>query len=751
MMRTAVNPKSKMCSIIEENLAGTKVVELDRRYWAENSGLDFIQKLAFLEDVETIKVAVEGNYFATCCIAAVLSYVESTYSTSFAFHSLRFSFQPPEGSMMIDLSTIQSLELIQNIQNARSKDCLFGLLNETLTPMGSRLLRSNVLQPLTDSEVLKGRYDAVEELTTKEDMFFATRQALKSFLDVDKILTTLIIIPTKHSAQTAEQAINNILMLKNVVDAVEPIHDALSGARSHLLKTIRSLCAPEKIEPIENMIRDNINDDVTYQQKPLDLKNQRTYAVRSGVNGLLDVARQTFKDANADVYELCTELQQAHELGLEVRYDTARQFYLRFSASELDGRNLDPIFVNVFRKKNMIECQTLELMKRNQRIADSHAEVILMSDELIQNLIENLRHEISVLFKLSEGLAMLDMSVCSFGQLVTTYDYVRPELTETLAIQAGRHPIREKIQAGRFVPNDVYATQQRRFQIITAQYASFPITRQLFARVSIDDSIEANVSTFAAEMRETAFILRNLSAGSMIIIDELGRGTSTRDGLAIALSVAEALVESRALVWFVTHFRDLAHILSERNGVVNLHLAVEMTESDMKMLYKLSEGCVTERHYGLALARVLDLPPDLLDVATKVSNSLTQQIAKRKKSSKAFATTRRRKLILNLKESLIQARDGVMEGEVLASWLRKLQAEFVARMTAIDAEANQQSDDDDEETESRCSSGDVSGMQQGTASGARSYMTTNEQSRYVQRTESQDASPLAESTVSRHW
>jgi DNA mismatch repair protein MSH4 len=102
------------------------------------------------------------------------------------------------------------------------------------------------------------------------------------------------------------------------------------------------------------------------------------------------------------------------------------------------------------------------------------------------------------------------------------------------------------------------------------------MTLQLFARISMDDSIEANVSTFAAEMRETAFILRNVSRGSMVIVDELGRGTSPRDGMAIALAVCEALVESRALVWFATHFRELTQILAERSGVVNLHMRVEV-------------------------------------------------------------------------------------------------------------------------------------------------------------------------------
>ncbi|KAI9674464.1 MAG: MutS protein msh4 [Caeruleum heppii] len=209
----------------------------------------------------------------------------------------------------------------------------------------------------------------------------------------------------------------------------------------------------------------------------------------------------------------------------------------------------------------------------------------------------------------------------------------------------------------------------------------------------MDDSIEANVSTFAAEMRETAFILRNIDKGSIVIIDELGRGTSTRDGIAIALSIAEALVESRALVWFATHFRDLARIMAERSGVVNLHLTVEMTGSEaMTMLYTIADGCAAEEHYGLKLARLVDLPPKVLDIATEVSATLRRRAEKAKQSSQALAVAKRRRLILGLKETLIQARDGSMANKELHSWLKRLQEEFVNRMSAIDAQAEASED-----------------------------------------------------------
>lgn len=350
-----------------------------------------------------------------------------------------------------------------------------------------------------------------------------------------------------------------------------------------------------------------------------------------------------------------------------------------------------------------------------------------MSAQSIQNLIGNLRAEIAPLFKISDAIALLDVTA-SFAQSVTTRDYCRPELTRTLAIKSGRHPIREKIYTEKYVPNDAYATRQSRFQIITgcnmsgkstyirsialmaimaqigcfvpASYASFPIFHQLFARISMDDSIEANVSTFAAEMRETAFILHNIDDRSMVIMDELGRGTSTRDGLCIAIAVAEALVESGAFVWFATHFRDLAKILAERSGVVNFHLSVDMSEAkQMKMLYKVAGGAVQEEHYGLALAKVVNLPQDVLQIAEQVSKKLTSNMEKRKKNSKAVALARRRKLILSLREQLIQAYEGNMNGKVLATWLKKLQDEFVNRMAAIDADAASAMDESDEESE----------------------------------------------------
>ncbi|KAJ4312218.1 MutS protein msh4 [Neodidymelliopsis sp. IMI 364377] len=753
IVSTASSPKSKLFSIIEENLddIGSKITLLDRRYWADSTGYDYIQTLAFKEDIEAIKISVQGNYYAICCVAAAFKYIDLGLGMQFSYHSLRMRYEPSEGSMMIDVSTIYSLELVQNLQNPKSKDCLFGLLNQTQTAMGARLLRNNILQPLTDPDVLNTRYLAVDELTTKEEMFFATRAALNNFLDADRILTALIVKPVKPTIQTTEQAINQVIMLKQFVSCVHPVFEALTGARSSMLNNIREFCAPDNILPIQVLIDKVINKDTAYAKQPLELRNQRTYAVKSGVNGLLDVARTTYKEATEDAYQHCTELGREYDIQIDLKYENARQFYIKIPSSELDSRDLPPVFTNVIRRKNNIECQTLELMKRNQKINISHQEVVLMSDQAIDTLIEAARGHMSVMFKTCEAVALLDM-IAAFSQLVTVNDYTRPQLTDTLAIKSGRHPIKEKIMQNRFVANDIYATQQTRFQIITgcnmsgkstyirtvalmsimaqigcfvpASYASFPIMHQLFARLGMDDSIESNVSTFAAEMREIAFILRNIDRRSLAIVDELGRGTSTRDGLAIALAIAEALVSSKALVWFATHFKDLATIMHERAGVLNLHLAVDMpNEQSMTMLYRIAQGVIQESHYGLALARVVPLPPGLVDHAAAVTQKLERHRLRKKKTSGIVLKEKRRKLILNLKEHLMQAHTGVLEGEVLSAWLSELQKEFVNRMTALEAEAASTSQETDDKDDDMDGDGEGDDQQLGTSARQPSVMS----------------------------
>ncbi|KAJ9133304.1 MutS domain V [Pleurostoma richardsiae] len=725
------NPKSSLCATIEEELPGIPLVPLSRSYWSETAGLEFIQALAFKQDVEAVKVAVEGSFYAVCSFAAAMKYLELEFSVRIASHTLRIKYQPSEESMMIDLSTIHSLELIQSLRHPKSKACLFCLLNQTMTPMGARMLRSNILQPSTQKDgILMPRYDAVDELCTKEDMFFELRKALKEFTDVEKLLTQLIILPPKSSLQATEQAINQVLLVKTFMRAAPAVFRSLGSARSMLLTKIRDLCRPEITASVGEAISKVINEDVAYASRPLELRNQRIFAVKSGVQGLLDVARKTFKEATAYIHEHVEQINEELQLAADLQFDNSRRYYLRYRVVDFEDGRLPDILINVVKRREFVECQTLEMVKLNQRITDCDQEVLMQSDKVIQQLLDAIRVEVPHLFRICEGIGLLDM-LASFAHLTTTHDYVKPDLKDALVLKSARHPILEQ-RLENFIPNDFYATEQYRFQIITgcnmsgkstyirtiallqimaqigcfvpAQYASFPIISNLFSRVSTDDSIESNMSTFSVEMREMAFILRNINQKSLAIIDELGRGTSTRDGLAIAVAIGEALVQSNALVLFATHFLELAHVLGGHPGVLNLHLATKTTAADsdhqvprMTMLYRISAGVLSEQNYGINLARAIGFPPSFIQKAEQVSTTLRQLADARRQSSQARKLERRRKLVLNLRETLMQAYESEMDDNALASYLRRLQSEFVTRMEEI--ESNVEAGQDDGESD----------------------------------------------------
>ncbi|KAI1368734.1 muts domain V [Xylaria arbuscula] len=715
MVNTAFppNPKSNLLSIIQAELPGTAVEPLDRKYWSEHAGLEFIQSLAFRDDLEAIKVAIGGNFYATCSFAAVVKYIELSCRISIASHSLRIRYQPSENTMMIDLSTIHSLELIQNLHEPRSKDCLFGLLNQCLTPMGSRMLRSNIIQPSSQVEsVLIPRYAALEELTIKEDMFFEIRKALKEFTDVEKLLTSLVIVPQQSTISTTEFAIDLVLRVKAFVIAIPQLREALVAGQTDLLKRIYQLCGVGVTQLVMNTITSTINDDVIAMKAPIDMRNQRTYAVKSGVHGLLDIARQTYKEATEDVNRHIDELSKENGFTIETKFDNRRKYWLRLERNEFEDRELPDTFINRIVRSRWVECQTLILVQLNNRITDSHNEAVMLSEKIIQQLLDNIREHVPELFRVCEGIALLDM-VASFAQSATTRDYIRPEIGDTLALKGARNPICERLNPERFVPNDAFANELHRFQIISgcnmsgkstyikmvalmqvmaqigsfvpAQYAAFPIFQQLFVRLSTDDNIEANMSTFSLEMREMAFILRNINNKSLTIIDELGRGTSSRDGLAIALAISEALIQSGSIVWFATHFQELAKILGSRPGVLNLHLETDvsdLTEDQprMTMLYKIKSGSVQEKNYGINLARVMGFPDNFIETAREVSQTLTESMEQRKDTSDSRQLIRQRKVILNLHSMLTQLVQSDMDDAAMGGYLRHLQDEFVVQM-----------------------------------------------------------------------
>ncbi|ETS04648.1 hypothetical protein M419DRAFT_73388 [Trichoderma reesei RUT C-30] len=714
------NEPSTLFALVQRLIPEAEISSHDRSAWSETAGIEFIEHLAPEGDVGPIKVAIQGKYYAVCCFSAAMKYIDHQFSISFSPQSLRIRYQPSEDTMMIDISAMQSLEVMRNLKSAKSKECLFGLLNHTLTPMGSRVLRNNMLQPPTDFDgFIKTRYDALEEMVTNEEMFHEIRKALKLFQDVEKTLTKatqLVTIRKTTGVFAVEEQITHILMIKSFLESVPELYRALHPAKSDLLIKIRNLCRPETTVPILLGIRKVIEADVTYMKSPLDQRNQRAFAVKSGISGMLDVARQTYRELTEVIHAHSAEVSEDYRVAASLKFDNRRMYWFRIPTADLDIESIPPEFINVIPKKKHIECQTLDLVKLNQRLLDTSNEIIMRSDAAIRDLVKELRRQVPPLFRVCESIALVDM-ISSFGQVTTTRDYVRPGIEDTLALKAARHPILDKRMASEYVPNDYYASQHHRFHCVTgcnmsgkstyirsvallqimaqigcfvpAEFATFPIIHNIFARISAQDNIEANLSSFGVEMREMAFILKNIDNKSLAIIDELGRGTSVRDGMAIAMAISEALIDTGASIWFATHFVELARILADYPGVLNLHLASDTSVGEggipqLTMLYNATAGIVNdEHHYGIALARAIGMPDSFIKFAEHVADDLRKRRESSRQSSEYYKEKQRDKLVQNLYEALEEAKKS-LNGEALPGYLKRLEEEFNLRLQEID-------------------------------------------------------------------
>ncbi|OAA76793.1 DNA mismatch repair protein MutS, C-terminal domain protein [Akanthomyces lecanii RCEF 1005] len=505
-------------------------------------------------------------------------------------------------------------------------------------------------------------------------------------------------------------------MIKSFLEAAKDLYVAMNPATAPLLVKIRELCSFEKIATVLQKITTVLESDVAYTKSALDLRNQRTFAVRSGISGVLDVSRQAYKELTQEIHHYVEQLNEKYSVVATLKYDNGRKYWLKLSIGDYNSVDPPGLFINVAKKRGAIECQTLDLVKLNMRLSDTSNEVVFRSDAIIEKLIAGLQADASHLFKMCESVGLMDM-LASFAQISTTRDYIRPEITSRLALKSARHPIVDKILAEKFVPNDYFATEQHCFHIVTgfnmggkstyiraiallqimaqvgcfvpAEYASFSVVHNIFTRISLNDNIEAGLSSFSVEMRDMAFILRNVDQQSMVIIDELGRGTSTRDGLAIAIAMAEALIQSKAFVWFATHFLDLACVLANRPGVLNLHLASDCAISEdgvphVTMLYKTERGPEQdEQDYGINLAKAMGLPQTIIREAEEFVRASRLRKEANKQNTEAEKLQRRRQLILGLHEALKQARvDGAEDA--LPGYLKQLQHEFVTQMAAIE-------------------------------------------------------------------
>ncbi|KAM6262322.1 mutS protein homolog 4 isoform 8-T8 [Porphyrio hochstetteri] len=561
---------TKLFSLITEHFKNVAFTTVQRKYFNETKGLEYIEQLCASE-FSTIFMEVQSKYYCLAAAAALLKYVEFIQNSVYAPKSLKVRFQGSEKTAMIDSSSAQNLELVINNRDSRNGHTLFGVLNYTKTPGGSRKLRSNILEPLVDAETINTRLDCVQELLQDEELFFGLEAVISKFLDTEQLLSVLVQIPKQDTVKTAESKITNLIYLKHTLELVEPLKAALRSCNTPLLKAYYNSLEDTRFGIILEKIATVINDDTRYTKGCLSMRTQKCYAVKPNINEFLDIARRTYTEIVDDIAGMITQLAEKYNLPMKTSFSSARGFFIQMNidASTLPNGQLPSEFTKITKMKNTYCFTSADLIKMNERCQESLREIYHMTYLIVCKLLNEIYEHIHCLYKLSDIVSMLDM-LLSFAHACTLSDYVRPEFTDTLAIKQGWHPILEKIAVEKPVSNNTYLSEGNNFVIITgpnmsgkstylkqialcqimaqigsyvpAEYCSFRIADQIFTRIGMDDDIETNASTFMKEMKEITYIIQNANDKSLIIIDELGRGTSAEEGIGICYAACEYLL-----------------------------------------------------------------------------------------------------------------------------------------------------------------------------------------------------------------
>ncbi|KAG1809868.1 muts domain V-domain-containing protein [Suillus plorans] len=670
---------------IREEFPQVPIEPVARKYWNDSAGYQFIAQFCVEDDERAATlVSVTDKYYTLSAACALFKFVETRLNTRFSACSLRIRYIPVEGTMMIDPETVRNLELINNQTRKKSTHSLFGVLNHTCTAMATRLLRANILAPLTAQSALDARLDAVEELIHSEDKFTEIKDALKVLnkMDFDKLISSLgfsEVRPTT-TAKGAFSRVSQILSLRTAIRSLPFLQRALNGCKSQLLLIIYDILSDERLTKIEELIAENLNDDAGAVKGGIGAINARVYAVKANRNRLLDVARETFKENVADIYQLNHALSERHSLPLTLVYQESG-FVFALKKDELEDE-LPKGFINVSAQRGRWLFSSIDLKKMNARMKDSLEETLVLSDKIVQDVVGQIIAFSGVLYSASEAVATIDL-LWSFAHVSIMRSYVRPEFTDTLAIKSGRHPVLETVQsAGMVVSNDIYCSDAAHFHIVhgpnmsgkstylrqtglltvmamvgcfvPAEYASFRLHDALLTRLSNDDDIEKSLSTFANEMTSSAMILGIATPRTLVLVDELGRGTSPIEGLGIAHAIAEELIRLKCFVLFATHFHELSTTLSRQPAVVNLHLSVQRSRPSASHIglifqYKILDGVPENTgHYGLELAKLADLPDDVLTEAKRVSEIITEKNLRCEEESHINVLTIRRRALLKV-------------------------------------------------------------------------------------------------------
>ena len=572
-------------------------------------------------------LGIEGRDLAVLALGALLAYLLETQKQSLK-QLITCHYYEIGNHMSLDKATLRNLEITETLFDKKVQGSLLGVLDKTNTAMGGRKLKQWLREPLNDTYAINRRLDSVEALSSDPLLLNDIREALKAVYDFER-LTGRIASGNANG--------RDLIALRNSIAVLPEIRNALSSTDSDGLRDLS-----EDIQDLTE-VHDMI-DAAIVEEPPFTIKEGGV--IRSGYSEDLDELKDSIRDAKAWIAGL--EAQEKARTGithLKVGYNKVFGYYIEISKSNVDMAPDDYI-----RKQTLVNGErfiTPELKEKESLVLNAETKINKLEYGIFTEIRDRIADHIRAIQTTSRAIAELDV-LSSFAIVSTRLGYVRPIVDDSyvIEIEKGRHPVIEQTtEQGMFVSNDTYLdNEESSMMIITGpnmagkstymrqtalivlmaqagcfvpcEHARIGVVDRIFTRIGASDNLSQGQSTFFVEMSELAYILRNAQDRSLIILDEIGRGTSTYDGLSIAWACVEYLCNEKRQIrtLFATHYHEMTELADEIRGVRNLNVDVAEEDGNIIFLHKIVPGSAS-RSYGVHVARLAGVPVRLLDNA----------------------------------------------------------------------------------------------------------------------------------------
>jgi DNA mismatch repair protein MutS len=570
---------------------------------------------------------------------ALLQYLKDTQKSSVSHvHNLFVRYS--RDTMVLDAVTQRSLELVRNIHGGGREATLLSVLDRTLTPMGARLLRGWILEPLRRREEIEARLDSIEEVVGSLPLRRALHDALRGMRDMERIVSR---------AAVGTAGPRDLAVLRSALQRIPALKQVFGGTRATMLRRIG-----ERLDALEGLTE--LLQRGLVEEPPSTVRDGGV--IRDGFSAELDELCSVARGGKDFIAQIRAE--EAQRLGidkLKIGYNKVFGYYIELTQSQLRQLN-DELPADYIRKQTLANAEryiTPALKEKEELVLSAETRIGELETRLFGELRQAVADAAPVLLRNAQAIAESDC-LLSLAEVAIAQKYIRPQLNEDglLEIVEGRHPVLEALQRDPpFVPNDTLldprecqlalitgpnmagkSTYIRQVALITllahvgsfvpAQRALVPLRDRIFTRVGAMDHLARGQSTFLVEMTELANILRHATSDSLVILDEIGRGTSTYDGLAIAWAVCEFVHNVKArrpLTLFATHYHELTDLENALPRLCNFSVAVHEDEKRIVFLYKIVRGH-TDRSYGIHAAELAGVPQTAVQRAREILTGL---------------------------------------------------------------------------------------------------------------------------------